>query len=36
MNDRFEDSPKLTIYAPAGSYAEQFAKENKIPFATEE
>jgi hypothetical protein len=36
MNDRFEDSPKLTIHAPAGSYAEQFAKENKIPFATEE
>jgi hypothetical protein len=26
---------KLTIYAPAGSYAEQYAKENNIPFVAE-
>ena len=26
---------KLTIHAPAGSYAEQFAKENNIPFIAE-
>ena len=25
-------SPELTIYAPAGSYAETYAKENNIPF----
>ena len=24
--------PQLTIHAPAGSYAEQYAKENNIPF----
>ena len=28
----FENCPNLTIHAPAGSYAEQYAKENKIPF----
>ena len=27
--------PKLTIYAPAGSYAETWAKENNIPFVAE-
>ena len=26
---------KLTIHAPAGSYAEQYAKENNIPFSAE-
>ena len=26
---------KLTIHAPAGSYGEQYAKENKIPFAAQ-
>lgn len=25
----------LTIYAPAGSYAEKYAKEYKIPFVAE-
>ena len=28
-------SRNLTIYAPAGSYAEQYAKENNIPFVAE-
>ena len=28
----FADCPKLTIHAPAGSYAEQYAQENNIPF----
>lgn len=28
----FTDCPRLTIRAPAGSYAEAFAKENNIPF----
>lgn len=31
----FEDSENLTIYAPAGSYAEQYAKDNNIPFVAE-
>lgn len=31
----FVDCPNLTIYAPAGSYAEQYAKENHIPFVAE-
>ena len=31
----FHDCPKLTIHAPAGSYAEQYAKENNIPFIAE-
>ena len=29
------DCPKLTIHAPAGSYAETYAKENNIPFVAE-
>lgn len=32
----FVDCPNLTIHAPAGSYAEQYAKENHIPFVAEE
>ena len=28
----FNDCQNLTIYAPEGSYAEQYAKENNIPF----
>ena len=28
----FEKCPNLTLYVPAGSYAETFAKENNIPF----
>ena len=28
----FAHCPKLTIHAPADSYAEQYAKENNIPF----
>lgn len=31
----FKDCPKLTIHAPAGSCAEQYAKKNNIPFAAE-
>ena len=31
----FVNCPKLTIYAPAGSYAETYAKENNIPFVAE-
>lgn len=31
----FSDSPDLIIYAPAGSYAETYAKENNIPFEAE-
>ncbi len=31
----FEGCSKLTIHAPAGSYAEQYAKEHGIPFAAE-
>lgn len=33
--DAFKDCPNLTIYAPAGSYAEQYAKEHNIPFVAE-
>jgi hypothetical protein len=33
--DAFEKCPNLTIHAPAGSYAEQYAKENNIPFVAE-
>ena len=29
------DCTKVTIYAPAGSYAETYAKENNIPFVAE-
>ena len=32
----FAGCNSLTIHAPAGSYAEQYAKENKIPFVAEE
>ncbi len=31
----FWNCPNLTIYAPAGSYAETYAKENNIPFVAE-
>lgn len=31
----FDKCPNLTIHAPAGSYAETYAKENDIPFVTE-
>ncbi len=31
----FDGCDKLTIYAPSGSYAEQYAKENNIPFVAE-
>ena len=32
----FWNCPNLTIHAPAGSYAEQYAKENNIPFMAKE
>ena len=31
----FAECPNLTIHAPAGSYAEKYAKENNIPFVAE-
>ena len=31
----FENCKNLTIHAPAGSYAEQYTKENNIPFVAE-
>ena len=31
----FDGCTNMTIHAPAGSYAEQYAKENKIPFVAE-
>jgi hypothetical protein len=31
----FNECPNLTIHAPAGSYAETYAKENNIPFVAE-
>lgn len=34
-NSSFDDCDNLTIYAPAGSYAEQYAKDNNIPFVAE-
>ena len=34
-NDAFSGCPNLTIHAPAGSYAEQYAKEHNIPFVAE-
>ena len=34
-NECFHGCPNLTIHAPAGSYAEQYAKENGIPFVAE-
>lgn len=33
--DAFYFANKLTIHAPAGSYAETYAKENNIPFVVE-
>ena len=33
--DAVADCPNLTICAPAGSYAEQYAKEHNIPFVAE-
>lgn len=33
--DAVVDCPNLTIHAPAGSYAEQYAKEHGIPFVAE-
>ena len=33
--DALQGCPNLTIHAPAGSYAEQYAKENNIPFVAE-
>ena len=32
----FQDCPNLVIHAPVGSYAEQYAKKNSIPFQTME
>lgn len=34
-NSSFDDCDNLTIYAPAGSYAEQYAKKYNIPFVAE-
>ena len=34
-NGTFSGCPSLTIHAPAGSYAEQYAKEHNIPFVAE-
>ena len=31
----FYECPNLTTHAPAGSYAEQYAKEHNIPFVAE-
>jgi hypothetical protein len=33
--DAFEGCTNCTIHAPAGSYSEQYAKENNIPFVAE-
>ncbi len=33
--DAFYACSALTIHAPSGSYAEQYAKENNIPFVAE-
>lgn len=35
LEGSFENCPKLVIYAPAGSYAETYAKEHNIPFVAE-
>ena len=35
-DDAFYECDHLTICAPAGSYAEQFAKENEIGFCQEQ
>ena len=34
-NDSFEKCKKLTIHAPAGSYAEAYTKKRKIAFVAE-
>ena len=34
-SDAFSDCKKLTIHAPAGSFAERYAKKNNIPFTTD-
>ena len=34
-SEAFSHCPKLTIHAPAGSYAEQYAKKHNIPFVAE-
>ncbi len=31
-DDAFRECENLTVYAPSGSYAEQYAKENNIKF----
>ena len=33
--DSFDKCKKLTIHAPAGSYAAAFAQKNNIPFVAE-
>ena len=33
--DAIVDCPELTIYAPSGSYAEQYAKDHNLPFEAE-
>ena len=35
VSGAFYGCNQLTIHAPAGSYAEQYAKENNIPFVAE-
>lgn len=35
LNSSFDGCDNLTIYAPKGSYAEQYAKNNNIPFVEE-
>ena len=35
INMAFTHCPNLTIHAPAGSYAEQYANEHNIPFVAE-
>ena len=35
IDSAFDGCPYLTIHAPAGSYAEQYAKEHNIPFVAE-
>ena len=35
IDSAFDGCPYLTIHAPAGSYAEQYAKEHGIPFEAE-
>jgi hypothetical protein len=36
INQIFEDSKDLTIYAPSGSYAEKYAKIKNINFVAED